>query len=87
MLIFALLGAIVAGVAGYLVNTKWTETKQELTTANGKVTTLSGQLKTAQNDLKTSQDAQKAAGLAGERRQERDDRDYVGPGRNLGEFA
>jgi len=61
LLFFALVGAIAAGAMGYLVTGKWNDTKQELTTANGKVTTLSGQLKTAQNDLKTAQDAQKAA--------------------------
>ncbi len=61
LLIVALLGAIAAGVMGYLVNVKWGETKADLSTANGKVTTLTGQLKTAQTDLKTAQDAQKAA--------------------------
>jgi hypothetical protein len=61
LLIVALLGAIAAGVLGYLVNGKWTETKADLATANGHVTTLTGQLKTAQTDLKTAQAAQKDA--------------------------
>jgi hypothetical protein len=61
LLFFALVGAIAAGVMGYLVTGKWNETKADLTTANGHVTTLTGQLKTAQNDLKTAQDAQKVA--------------------------
>ena len=61
LLIVALLGAIAAGVLGYLVNGKWAETKANLATANTHVTTLTGQLKTAQTDLKTAQDAQKAA--------------------------
>jgi ABC-type Na+ efflux pump permease subunit len=61
LLFFALVGAIAAGVMGYLVTGKWNETKADLVTANGHVTTLTGQLKTAQNDLKTAQDAQKVA--------------------------
>jgi len=60
LLFFALVGAIAAGVMGYLVTGKWNETKQELTTANGRVTQLTGQLKTTQNDLKTTQDDLKA---------------------------
>jgi uncharacterized phage infection (PIP) family protein YhgE len=60
LLFFALVGAIAAGVMGYLVTGKWNETKQELTTSNNKVTQLTGQLKTTQNDLKTTQDDLKA---------------------------
>jgi hypothetical protein len=56
-----LVGAILAGVMGYLVTGKWSDTKQELTTANGKVQQLTTQLKTAQTDVKTAQDAQQTA--------------------------
>jgi multidrug efflux pump subunit AcrA (membrane-fusion protein) len=61
LLIFALLGAIAAGVLGYLVTGKYSEAKSDRDAANTKVTTLSGQLKTAQTDLKTAQDSQKTA--------------------------
>ncbi len=61
LLIFALLGAIAAGVAGYLLTGKYREAKSDRDAANTKAQQLTTQLKTAQTDLKTAQDAQKAA--------------------------
>jgi multidrug efflux pump subunit AcrA (membrane-fusion protein) len=61
LLIFALVGALAAGVVGYLLSQKLDQTKSDLDAANTKAAGLSKQLGKAQSDLKDAQEAQKVA--------------------------
>ena len=61
LLVFALLGAIAAGVMGYLVTGQYSTAKQSLSDANTKAQGLATQLKTAQKDRDDAQAAQRTA--------------------------